>query len=503
MSEIYLEQAVEPGSELLAPGEWYKLADVANCTKIELSLYHRTFARDWWGDITHVYDSPYTGKIEYLVLSVDSAKRSTAQTVYGIPDVQTVSLGNAHVIFFKWRETDGASRIEYHGYIEGNWIHVRDIYITDRTVIPPGPDDPPDPTWEGAVPIKGRYRWFMFAYTRGNEHVEEPEIELPKTYALEDDPYALAFTKDGTKLFVGLARYYSTYNLLAFDYKKGIEFLASFGDNNRSISFIDVGTNYVLTHEIKNDVSDSVFCLYTRNGYTLEKVATSSTHSNGWRMCAWIDDDRFVTGDLYSSLYLFDTSGGLFTELDSLSLGQYPYGVNGISIYENYIAVAQASSWTNSTSKGLGLFKVVGDELQFCDSELPGNEINQAYCATFNYTGEYIVVTTDWKIVLLKREGNSLTVLQSLDKADVISSGADCYEAAFSPVANYIAFADSWNPTQYIWKIDNDQLVFVKTIENNVEEYCYTSTLIWSNDGEYVIVGLGNWYPQVYVQKVL
>jgi len=46
---------------------------------------------------------------------------------------------------------------------------VRDIYITDRTVIPPGPDDPPDPTWEGAVPIKGRYRYFMFAYTRGNE----------------------------------------------------------------------------------------------------------------------------------------------------------------------------------------------------------------------------------------------------------------------------------------------------------------------------------------------
>jgi len=50
---------------------------------------------------------------------------------------------------------------------------VRDIYITDRTVIPPGPDDPPDPTWEGAVPIKGRYRWFMFAFTRGNELIEE------------------------------------------------------------------------------------------------------------------------------------------------------------------------------------------------------------------------------------------------------------------------------------------------------------------------------------------
>ena len=178
MSETYLEQAVEPGSKLLASGTWYKLADVVNCTKIEFSLYHRTFADDWWGDITHAYDTPYTGEVEYLALSVDTAKRSAAQTMYGIPDVQDVPLGSAHVIFFRWRDIDGASRIEYHGYIEGNWIHVRDIYITDRTIIPPEPEDPPDPTWEGTIPVKGRYRWFMFAFTRGNELPSDQDSEV-------------------------------------------------------------------------------------------------------------------------------------------------------------------------------------------------------------------------------------------------------------------------------------------------------------------------------------
>jgi len=334
--------------------------------------------------------------------------------------------------------------------------------------------------------------------------LEVPYIVNPLGYMfdLEDDPYALCLTPDGNTLFVGLSRSYSTYHLVALAYSNGVSFLAFHGDDSTSISLIDVGTNFVLTHEITNDVSDSVFCLYSRSGYNVEKIATSSSHADGWRMGVWLSDDKFVAGDLYRRLYLFDTSGGAFTQLDSLDLGQYPYGTNYISVYEDYIAVAQASSWANPTSKGVGLYKVVGDELQFCDSELPGNEINQAYCAAFNYTGEYIVVTTDWKIVLLKREGNSLTVLQSLDKADVISSGAYCYEAAFSPVANYIAFADSWYPTQYIWKIENDQLVFVKTIENNVEEYCYTSTLIWSNDGQYVIAGVGGWYPAICVEKI-
>jgi hypothetical protein len=425
----------------------------------------------------------------------NDARLASVASSWGLPHPLT-DPGNSEILFIDWQH--GVGDFEYWGNIDTQ-VRLQNIYVSTRSAVP----DEEDPEWSGVVPVKGRYRWFMFAYTRGNEHVEEPEIELPKAYALEDDPYALVLAQDSTRLFVGLNNDYAAHHLLALEYVKGVKFLTSYGDDGTAISSIDIWGNCILTHEITNDVSDSVFCLYTRNGDNIEKVATSASHADGYRMGVWVDDDRFVTGDIYRNLYLFSTSGGAFTQLDSLDLGQYPYGVNYISVYEDYIVVAQASSWADPTSKGVGLYKVVGDELQFCDSELPGDEINQAYCAVFNYTGEYIVVTTDWKIVLLKREGNSLTVLQSLDKADVISSGAYCYGAAFSPVANYIAFADSWYPTQYIWKIENDQLVFVKTIENNVEEYCYTSTLIWSNDGQYVIAGVGGWYPQICVEKAL
>ena len=172
MSEEFYQWAVEPRS-YVSPGtgiftypwQWYVLLSVTNCRKIRLSVYHRDWTDPaYWGEISHEYDTPFTGEIWYIVTSNDARLASVASS-WGLPHPLT-DPGNSEILFIDWQH--GVGDFEYWGNIDTQ-VRLQNIYVSTRSTVP----DEEDPEWSGVVPVKGRYRWFMFAYTRGNELIEE------------------------------------------------------------------------------------------------------------------------------------------------------------------------------------------------------------------------------------------------------------------------------------------------------------------------------------------
>jgi len=168
MSEEFYQWAIEPRS-YVSPGtgiftypwQWYTLLSVTNCRKIRLSVYHRSWTDPaYWGEISHEYDTPFTGEIWYIVTSNDARLASVASS-WGLPHPLT-DPGNSEILFIDWQH--GVGDFEYWGNIDTQ-VRLQNIYVSTRSAVP----DEEDPEWSGAVPVKGRYRYFMFAYTRGNE----------------------------------------------------------------------------------------------------------------------------------------------------------------------------------------------------------------------------------------------------------------------------------------------------------------------------------------------
>mgnify|MGYP000867947025 FL=1 len=174
MSETFTQWANEPRYVTGTPGafaniwRWYRLIYVTDAKKIRLSIYHRGAEAAYWGEISHEYATPYSGWVRYFI-GDNSVQESAVAAAYGLPH-PLVDPGERDILFLEWED---AGELEYWGNIQAP-TRLQNIYVSRKGSTP----DPYDPGWSGAVPIKGRYPFFVFAYTRGNELPSAGDTEV-------------------------------------------------------------------------------------------------------------------------------------------------------------------------------------------------------------------------------------------------------------------------------------------------------------------------------------
>lgn len=323
----------------------------------------------------------------------------------------------------------------------------------------------------------------MFAFTRGNEHVEEPPqekqgiLELVDTYTLPNTGRGVSFTSDNAYIAVshaaGIAPNDTQVTLLKLANDE-LSYADSYkeGANVWSVAFHPGGEYIVcmrdgLTHTL----------ILQRTGDSLSYVRRlSSPYGTDGVYVEFIDEDYFINTIFAKNTHLYYWNSGNPSLKDTKPLDSYP---NQFGTNENYIVHSIAGS--GSYDARVAIFKQEGDSLTQITEGMVNSKYSNSFGASFNNDRSVVVVSNGadaYELVVLSFDGSNLVVEN--EYASVVESMPT--QVRITPDGKFVAVNHYSSPYLSLFKLSGYELTRTST-------YTLPGRAInirFSPDGEYL-----------------